>query len=134
MGTNGDQWAIERRLGDDDGEDPGDPEPIRLRRISRSAVKGQIVTLDQKRVPYFTLREAYTRRHIRCYPDASRKNDLGAYWSSGRWIIVEGTFARHAQPPTLTDITNIVALEQVQEGSWREAIGCSPRHLRRVNP
>jgi hypothetical protein len=96
-------------------------------RYARSAVTGKIVTLDDKQALYFTLREAHTGRYLRCYLDRKFKGDISAYFASSRWVIVEGTFSRYSDPPTMHKVTEIVPLENAAPGSWRDAVGCYPR-------
>lgn len=97
------------------------------RNDTRTAVKGQVVLLDQKQTTYFTLREAYGYNLIRCYPSEEHRANLGRYWSDKTWIIVEGTMRRAGDMRTLTQITDIVEMPPEQKGGWRTAVGASPR-------
>jgi hypothetical protein len=109
---------------------PASDSPMGLQRYTRTAIKGQVVTLDQKRGTYFTLRQAYTNRNIRCYLTEDQqqyKARLGGLWTRGTWILVEGTFARHGDVQTIYHITDLVELDDVEPGSWRQAVGCAPR-------
>lgn len=101
--------------------------PRAPRPYARAAVKGQIVTLDEKRSLYFTLQEAYTQRHIRCWPGKEFREKLGEYWAERTWIIVEGTFMRYGDSPSITGITEIAELPHADRGDWRQAVGAAPR-------
>jgi hypothetical protein len=132
--VNGKITQISMKAGDEPVEWAINPSPksqeragVDVRRYARSAVTGQIVTLDEKHALYFTLREAHTGRLIRCYPGRSYKQDISGYWASSTWVIVEGTFSRYTVPPTMYDVTEIVPLESAPRGSWRDAAGCAPR-------
>ncbi|MCY2953305.1 MAG: hypothetical protein NTU53_15195 [Planctomycetota bacterium] len=118
--------AIENRLEEVDSVDAHstrkEPRPY-----ARAAIKGQIVTLDDKHGVYFTLQEAYTQRHIRCWPGKKQRSNLGRFWEAKTWIIVEGTYMRYGNSPSLTHITDIVELPDAEKGSWRQAIGAAPR-------
>jgi hypothetical protein len=127
MITPGRERVVERSL-EEPGEGGGEVAHVTLRRQTRSAIKGRIRTLDDKQGTYFTLEEAYTRRTIRCYPAAEFKERLGHYWASETWVIVEGTFTRYNEKPTLIHITDIVPLEAMEPESWRQAIGSAPRN------
>jgi len=94
---------------------------------SRAAIKGQIVMLDQKHSVYFTLQEAYSYRYVRCYPGKEHRENLGKYWENKTWVIVEGTYMRYGDSPTVTQITDIVALPDGVKGGWRSAVGVAPR-------
>ena len=101
--------------------------PAQPRPYARAAVKGKIVTLDKKHALYFTLQEAYTERHIRCWPGKEHRAKLGRYFDEGTWIIVEGTFMRYGDKPSLSHITDVVELPRADQGGWRQAIGAAPR-------
>lgn len=95
---------------------------------SRAAVKGQVVTLDDKRSTYFTLQEAYSLQSIRCYPTKEEhRAKLGEYWTKKTWVIVEGTYSRYGGVPTIVGITDIVPLPDDEKGGWRQAVGAAPR-------
>jgi hypothetical protein len=94
---------------------------------TRSAVKGQIVTLDDKRGTNFTLQDAYTQRHVRCYPGKEHRSNLGTYWERKTWVVVEGLYTRYEGKATLTQITDISPLPGGIRGGWRQAVGAAPR-------
>lgn len=126
MTANDHEWAVNANLTKEDP--PVDEEaPISLRRWTRSAIRGRIVTVDEKQGLYFTLREAHTNRDIRCYLHKDLKPEIAQYFGGSRWLLVEGTFNRHSKPPTLTAITDIVPFDLVGPDDWRQAIGCAPR-------
>lgn len=129
MGAGDDsrEWTIDPKLGGNVEDVPTVEAGVDVNRYARSSVKGQVVTLDDKQAVYFTLREAHTGELIRCYPDKNTKAKLSKYWAENTWVIVEGTYQRYTSTPTMHKITEIVEVEQVQGGSWRDAIGCAPR-------
>jgi hypothetical protein len=100
---------------------------IEPRPYNRAAIKGQIVSLDQKHGIYFTLQEAYSYRYVRCYPGKEHRTNLGNYWENRTWVIVEGTYIRYGDIPTMTQITDVVPLPDGAKGGWRAAIGAAPR-------
>jgi hypothetical protein len=126
-GDGGAEWSLSPSLGegvqDEESARPG----IDVNRYARTSIRGQIVTLDDKHATYFTLREAHTRQLIRCYPSRSYRPQLGDLWAVGSWVIVEGTYSRYTDPPTMVSITEIVPYDNAPAGSWRDAIGCAPR-------
>jgi hypothetical protein len=121
------EWSISPKLSegvrDEDSARPG----IDVNRYARTCLRGQIVTLDAKHSTYFTLREAHTGQLLRCYPSPSYRPELGKWWATGAWVIVEGTYSRYTDPPTMLSITNITPFENAPPGSWRDAAGCAPR-------
>lgn len=136
MGVSKNDWiaTIERRLSDETQEVGFKISDLPILRTSaRSAIRGQIVTADDKQAVYFTLAEAHTRRFIRCYPGAQWREKIGTFWTTKEYIIVEGTFSRYSNKPTLTNITDIVGMGDVDPDGWREAIGCVPREPDALN-
>lgn len=101
-----------------------DPPPVRRQRTS---VRGKIVTLDNKRNTYFTLKEAFTNRLIRCWPDPTYRAQIAKCWESQEWVLVEGHFNTFTQKPTLTDITEIWPFGPGDKSGWRGIFGISPR-------
>jgi hypothetical protein len=130
LGTDDHEWGINPAAIAGLGEAPEIAHKVGMdvSRYARSAVKGQIVTLDEKNALYFTLREAHTGQLIRCYPEKRHKKELSEYFGTGNWVIVEGTFSRYTTPATMHHITDIVPIGVGKKGTWREAIGCAPRH------
>jgi hypothetical protein len=100
---------------------------------TRAAVKGQIMTLDRKQGLYFTLQEAYGYQYVRCYPNEEYREKVAEYWAKKTWVIVEGTYARFGDKPTMTRISDIIALPDVEKGGWREAVGAAPRGSKASN-
>jgi hypothetical protein len=92
----------------------------------RTSIKGKVVTLDSKQAVYFTLKEAFTNRLVRCYPSANWMAGLAEYWKARTWVLVEGTFNRFTTLPTLTEITDIVPIAPAEPGEWRKAFGIAP--------
>ena len=124
-------WPIDHSLADatDESDDTAD-DAADLHAYVRTAVKGQVVTLDDKRQLYFTLRRAHTGELVRCYPDRSNvelRKRLSEYWSTGAWVFVEGTYNQQAPTPTLYFITDVIPLPTARRGAWREAAGVAPR-------
>lgn len=94
---------------------------------TRTSMKGLIVTLDEKRGTYFTLRLAFTNQLVRCYPPSTLRPLLADFWRDKTWVLVEGTFHRITDLPTLNEITDIVPLGSSEPGTWRQAFGLAPR-------
>jgi hypothetical protein len=101
-------------------EGPGRPH-------ARTSIKGQIVLCDDKQGLTFTLREAFTKRSIRCYPPKEFQESIGRYFGKQTWVIVEGTLNRFTDKPVLTQITEILALPDVEPGAWRKVVGLIER-------
>ena len=96
----------------------------------RTAIKGKIVTLGDKRNTYFTLRRAYTGENVQCYPDGddvALRSRLSELWRAKAWVLVEGTYNQRTDKPTLHFITDVVPLPPAMPGGWRQAVGAAPR-------
>lgn len=115
-------WVIEEPVAVDPPETPARPS-VR----ERLALRGKIVTLDNKRGTYFTLKEAFTDRLIRCWPEPRFRDQLAEYWKTGVWVLVEGYYNTFTNKPTLTEISEIMPLGKAESGGWRRAFGISPR-------
>ncbi len=96
-------------------------------RREHTSIKGKIVTLDNKRGTYFTLREAFTNRLIRCWPTLNYRDQIAALWKSEAWVLVEGSYNTFTEKPTMTDITEIIPLGTAEKGGWKKVFGISPR-------
>lgn len=101
-------------------------EPIKFKDFVRTALRGKIVNLTDKKGLCFTLEEQRTKRQVRCYPPHDKRKAIGSYWADKRWIIVEGTFKRHSNKGIMKQITDIVPIDFI-DGTWRDAIGIAPR-------
>lgn len=107
--------------------EPPDNFKVFKRQSERTSLKGKIVTLDKKRGTYFTLREAFTNRLVRCWPERSLSAKLGDYWENEEWVLVEGDENSFTNKPTLTNISEIIPLGPGKKGGWRCVFGISPR-------
>lgn len=124
MGTNNDEWIVEAPIS---VEPPTLIQDIEDRKRQRTSIRGQVVTLDDKRATYFTLKEAFTRRMVRCWPESKYRAMLGEYWSTQAWIVVEGSYNTFTEKPTMTDITDIIPLGAAPPEGWKQAFGIAPR-------
>jgi hypothetical protein len=92
-----------------------------------ASLRGKIVTLDDKKGTYFTLREAFTDRSIRCWPDPRFRSALAEHWKNNSWVLVEGTYNTLTNKPTMIDITEILPLGTGERGAWKKLFGISQR-------
>ncbi|PNW60304.1 UNVERIFIED_CONTAM: hypothetical protein BEN50_26190 [Euhalothece sp. KZN 001] len=124
--SNREPYDIVAKIGPPEHVQAKQDHPIRFKDYVRTALRGKIVNLSDKKGLCFTLEEQRTQRQVRCYPTHDRRQAIGNYWADKRWIIVEGTFKRHSSKGTMSQITDIVPIDPL-EGTWRDAIGIAPR-------
>lgn len=99
---------------------------FQLRQFIRTAIRGEVVTLDKKKGLYFTLQDPHTNDNIRCYPPRERLREMREKLF-GRFVTVEGLLHRSSDLPTMTEITDIVVHADLDREAWRDAIGSAPR-------